>query len=169
MSEHRDTMSEHRDTSIRVRACRPADAPVIAEVFLAARATSLPWLPKVHADADVRAWVAQVLIHRPETFVAESEGRVVGFAALREDHLDHLYVHPDFHGRGAGTALLGEAVRHRPNGLKLWVFQQNAQARRFYERRGFVLLHETDGAANEEHTPDALYGWTPSAVLKGSA
>jgi GNAT superfamily N-acetyltransferase len=95
--------------------------------------------------------------------------RVGGFAALGDDHLDHLYVHPDFHHGGVGTALLQHVIFHRPNGLKLWVFQQNAQARRFYEHHGFVLLHQTDGAANEERTPDALYGWTPSHALRGSA
>jgi GNAT superfamily N-acetyltransferase len=138
-------------------------------VFLTARETCLPYLPKVHPDADVRAWIARVLVHRPEVWVAELHGRVVGFAALGDDHLDHLYVHPDFHSRGVGTALLHEAMRHRPNALKLWVFQQNAQARRFYERRGFVVLRETDGTGNEERTPDALYGWGPSAALKGPA
>jgi ribosomal protein S18 acetylase RimI-like enzyme len=146
---------------VRIRACRPTDAPAVADAFLSARATCLPWLPKVHADSDVRAWVAQVLVHRPHVYVAELDGRVVGFAALRDDYLDHLYVHPDFQNRGAGTALLHEAMRNRPNGLRLWVFQQNGQARRFYKRHGFVLLRETDGAANEERTPDALYGWAP--------
>ena len=162
-------MSEQRASSTRVRPCRPTDAPAVAGAFLSARATCLPWLPRVHADSDVRAWAAQVLIHRPEVYVAEIAGRVVGFAALRDDHLDHLYVHPNFHNRGAGTALLHEAMRHRPNGLKLWVFQRNAQARRFYERNGFVLLRETDGTTNEERMPDALYGWTPTNASRGSA
>ena len=43
--------------------------------------------------------------------------------------------------------------------LHLWTFQRNAQARRFYEARGFALVKETDGAANEEKEPDALYLW----------
>jgi hypothetical protein len=43
---------------------------------------------------------------------------------------------------------------------QLWTFQRNAQARRFYEARGFVLIQETDGARNEEKEPDALYLWT---------
>jgi ribosomal protein S18 acetylase RimI-like enzyme len=156
-------MSEQLATSIRIRPCRPADAPAVAEAFLSARTTCLSWLPKVHADPDVRAWVAQVLVHRSEVYIAELDGRVVGFAALRDDHLDHLYVHPDHQNRGAGTALLRQVMSDRPNGLRLWVFQQNAQARRFYERHGFMLLEQTDGAANEERTPDALYGWAPYA------
>ena len=44
--------------------------------------------------------------------------------------------------------------------LHLWTFQRNAQARRFYEARGFALVKETDGAANEEKEPDARYLWT---------
>ena len=161
-------MREQPAAPIRIRPCRPEDAPGVADAFLSARAACLPWLPKVHADSDVRAWIAQVLVHQPEVWVAELNGRVVGFAALRDDHLDHLYVHPDYHNRGAGTALLHEAMRHRPNGLRLWVFQHNAQARRFYERHGFALLHETDGAGNEERTPDALYGWQPRAHRVGA-
>lgn len=44
--------------------------------------------------------------------------------------------------------------------LYLWTFQRNAPARRFYEKRGFVLIEETDGARNEEKEPDALYLWS---------
>jgi hypothetical protein len=44
--------------------------------------------------------------------------------------------------------------------LQLWTFQRNAQARRFYEARGFALAQETDGARNQEKEPDALYLWT---------
>ena len=43
--------------------------------------------------------------------------------------------------------------------LRLWVFQENVGARRFYERRGFRLVRETDGAGNEEKEPDALLEW----------
>jgi hypothetical protein len=44
--------------------------------------------------------------------------------------------------------------------LQLWTFQRNAQVRRFYESRGFVLVEETDGAGNEEREPDARYLWS---------
>ena len=38
-------------------------------------------------------------------------------------------------------------------------FQKNIAARRFYERNGFVVIEETDGAGNEEREPDVLYEW----------
>jgi GNAT superfamily N-acetyltransferase len=46
-------------------------------------------------------------------------------------------------------------------GLRLWTFQKNEGARRFYERHGFDVVEMTDGAGNEEHEPDVLYAWTP--------
>ena len=42
----------------------------------------------------------------------------------------------------------------------------NNLARRFYEARGFVLIRQTDGAANEEKEPDALYLWNRPAPLR---
>ena len=45
--------------------------------------------------------------------------------------------------------------------ITFWVFQQNARARRFYERHGCRAIEFTDGAFNEEKTPDVLYEWHP--------
>jgi hypothetical protein len=41
--------------------------------------------------------------------------------------------------------------------IRLYTFQANAGARRFYERHGFVPIEFTDGQANEERCPDVLY------------
>jgi len=46
-------------------------------------------------------------------------------------------------------------------GLRLFAFQRNAPARRFYEARGFIAKEFTDGATNMEREPDVLYEWTP--------
>ena len=47
--------------------------------------------------------------------------------------------------------------------LSLWTFQQNARARRFYAKHGFVAVVETDGLDNEEKLPDVLYRWRRDA------
>ena len=51
---------------------------------------------------------------------------------------------------------------------QLWTFQDNARARRFYEARGFVAEEFTDGAGNEEKTPDVRYVW-PGRAAAGLA
>ena len=63
--------------------------------------------------------------------------------------------------RGIGSALLERAKARMPGGFRLWVFQANTGARRFYERNGLRVVRLTDGSENEEETPDALYEWLP--------
>jgi len=143
-----------------VRRARHDDAEAVGRVFLAARAT-MDYLPDLHTEEETFAFISDVVVAGQEVYVAEEDGVVVGFAAMHGDMLEHLYVHPDAQARGFGSALLEEAKRACPGGFRLWVFQRSEQARRFYEARGFRLLELTDGAANEEREPDALYGWKP--------
>ena len=82
---------------------------------------------------------------------------------LGDGMLNHLYVDPDAMGGGIGTALLARAQERCPQGFRLWTFQQNKGARRFYERSGFRVVELTDGSGNEEREPDVLYEWKPSA------
>src|SRR5574340_242552 len=143
-----------------VRHATPEDAVAVADVFIASF-RGLAFLPGLHTDDEIRAWIATVVLPEDEVWIAESNGGVVGFAAVGDDHLHHLYVHPDAQNRGIGTALLERVKEQRPHGFRLWVFQRNTGARRFYERHGCRLVELTDGSGNEEREPDALYSWAP--------
>ena len=99
------------------------------------------------------------ILENKETWVAERDGKVVGFAVVDGGWLEHLYVHPSRFNSGTGSKLFEAATKKHPQGFQFWAFQQNAGARRFYERHGSALVRLTDGADNEEKTPDALYVW----------
>ena len=141
-----------------IRLAGTHDIDTIADVFVASFA-GLTFLPKLHTDADTRRWIREEMVPRHEVWVAELEGEIVGFAALSGDLLSHLYVHPAAQRRGVGTALLGLVKAERPNGFRLWTFQRNEAARRFYERNGCQIVQLTDGSGNEEKEPDVLYEW----------
>lgn len=143
-----------------VREAGPADAAAVAAAFLAARA-GMGYLPRLHTDEETRAYLRDVVLATARVWVAEVGGAgVVGFAAVTGgDRLDHLFVHPDHQGGGAGTALLTTVQRLHPGGLVLWVFAANPRAAALYERHGFVVERRTDGADNEENLPDVLYRW----------
>jgi ribosomal protein S18 acetylase RimI-like enzyme len=97
---------------------------------------------------------------RQDVVVAESNAGIVGFIAMSEGGMvEHLYVRPGHQRMGVGTALLDQAKRRMPRGFRLWVFQANEAARRFYEKHGLRVVRLTDGSGNEERTPDALYEW----------
>lgn len=150
-----------------IRPAEASDAEAVAAVQLRSRAAAaMP--PGVHTDDEVRAWLAGRLA-TDEVWVAESDGEVVGYARMTETWLDDLYVAPEHAGRGIGSALLDLAKARRPGGFCLWVFEMNEPARAFYARQGLVELERTDGAANEERSPDVRMAWPgadPLAFLR---
>ncbi len=142
---------------------RPAgssDAAAVADVFLAARA-EMTYLPDLHTEEDTRRYLAEIVLPTCTVAVAQRDGSVEGFAALTDDVLHHLYVHPRSQGRGAGLRLLRWAKRVASAGFTLWVFQENHRALDFYRRRGLVEVRRTDGRGNEEGLPDVLMDCRP--------
>ena len=133
------------------------DADRVGNIFLEARNAAMSYLPEVHTDDQVRSWIAGTVLTNEDVFVETDDGDPVGFVALTESMLEHLYVQPRSWGHGSGSRLLEHAKQQRPDGFTLWVFQRNERARSFYERRGLVLVRTTDGDGNEEGEPDALY------------
>lgn len=155
-------MTTEESTAFTLRRATSADAAAVADVYLESFHATYDF-PLAHADDEVRDWVAEHLVPSLETWVAEDEGgRVVAMMALDDDgELDQLYVGPRHQGRGIGTALLALAKQRRPGGLRLYTFQVNARARRFYEQHGFLVVDLNDGSRNEEHQPDVRYRWPP--------
>lgn len=125
-----------------IRRATPADADGIAAVevrtFRHAYADILD--PEFLADLDpaVRAEEWREYVGKPDraVFVAEVEGRVVGYASVRDDgHLRTLYVDPVAQGAGVGTQLL--AAAEEAGARELEVFAANGHGVRFYEARGW--------------------------------
>jgi putative acetyltransferase len=144
-----------------IRRASPADADAVGRVFVRAR-DEMTYLPRI-VDKD-RPKLGGWIVERHEVWVAEEDGRIVGFAGLHPGLLEHLYVEPTEQNRGIGTALLEHVKASLPDGFEFWVFQKNEAGRRFYERHGARLVRLTDGADNMEREPDALYEWRPGPV-----
>ncbi len=86
-------------------------------------------------------------------WVAEIDGAVAGTGAIRPKEgatceLKRLYVNASFRGRGVGRALYdhAEAFARGAGYEKIWLDSSRkfAEARRLYEKNGFVLLEELD-------------------------
>ena len=130
-------------------------------VFLASRAAALPWLPLRHTDAETRWWVEHVVLTRHRTWIATQGNDVLGFAAVTDGQLEHLYLRPDRRRQGIGTLLFEQAQAENPAGFSFSVFTRNVAARPFYERLGCRVVAESDGRDNEEREPDLTYEWRP--------
>lgn len=135
-----------------------ADAGDIARLHRYVMRVSLSFLPELHTAEEDLWFFSERLLPENEVWVVEEAGVIAGYIAFKPGWVTHLYIHPDHQGRGLGDALLAKALEDG-SARELWTFQQNARARAFYEARGFTLVKLTDGADNEEKTPDALYAW----------
>jgi len=144
-----------------LRRAKPHDAGPIAEVYLASRQTFLAYAPLAHSPAEVRRWVTEKLMVTRTVWVEEDAGRITGFAAWTQTPeagwIDQIYVLPGQTGNGAGTRLLAQALQDLKGPIRLYTFQANEGARRFYERHGFKVIRLGDGSDNEERCPDVLY------------
>ncbi len=140
-----------------------SDMLAVAAVFSASRDEALTYLPKLHTEEEDREYFSQVVFCENEVIVCRltTSLAIVGFIAFDEDFVHHLYLLPDYCHRGLGSMLIQEPMQ-RYNKVRLWVFQQNDRARRFYERHGFLSIKFTDGKDNEEKLPDVLYEWRRS-------
>jgi GNAT superfamily N-acetyltransferase len=138
-----------------IRRATADDVEKIVAIFEPSFAT-LDFLPMLHTHEEHLAWFERRL-REDEAYLL---GR--GFAVLQDDWLTYLYVHPAAIGTGIGHALFEHVTTLRRDGFQFWVFQQNERARRFYEAHGAVAVEFTDGAGNEERTPDVRYEWRPS-------
>ena len=151
--------------TLDLRAATSGDANAMADVYLGSRRELVACAPLVHSDEAVRAWIRERLIPAGRTTVAVVEGRVIGLLAVSTgadaSWIEQLYVLPTWVGCGVGTRLLDFARRRLPAPIRLYTFQSNDRARRFYESRGFRAIDFGDGSANEEKCPDILYEWRP--------
>jgi len=76
-----------------------------------------------------------------ECLVAEANGRVVGMIAFSDDEIQNLWVHPDFHRRGVGTALFRAAeAAIRATGQSRMCVCTTGYGRPFYEAMGMTFV-----------------------------
>ena len=109
-----------------------------------------------------RAWLADPA-RDGDAFVAELDGRVVGFAfwgpsegPYAEPHIAEvraIYLDPTVIGSGIGRSLFNAAVddivSHGFAAAVLWVLDSNERARRFYETAGWL----PDGVTKTDERP----------------
>jgi GNAT superfamily N-acetyltransferase len=79
------------------------------------------------------------------TSIIELDGELAGCVTLRPVEggllLEHFYLAPSYQGRGLGTAVLRRLLAQNEVAVRLNVLQ-GSDARRLYERHGFVVESE---------------------------
>ncbi|HEY9599071.1 MAG TPA: GNAT family N-acetyltransferase [Cyanophyceae cyanobacterium] len=150
-------------TSLIFRSATQSDTEGIAKVYLTSRKEFVPFAAIAHSDAAVHQWIGDILIPDHHVIVVEQNSRIIGMMVLSATEgtgwIDQLYLHPDAVGQGIGSKLIERAKAELGSPIRLYTFQENQGAIRFYERHGFKAIQYSDGSENEENCPDILYEW----------
>src|ERR1700691_6783055 len=132
-------------SAVSLRPYLPADARRCAEIFRA----SIEELAAEDYDADQRepgaAGADDERAFGPRltgalTLLAMIDGAVAGFASLKgADHVDMLFVDPEFARQGAGGALIEALTKlAQARGAKRLTVDASDSARPLFERQGFT-------------------------------
>lgn len=98
--------------------------------------------------ASLKPLVASILKKIPVLMYGECDGIPCGFMGIDSDKVEMLFLHPHQRGQGHGRAFMQCALQR---GVSLVdVNEDNAEARAFYERMGFIVFQrsERDGQGN---------------------
>jgi putative acetyltransferase len=109
------------------------------------RRSILELAPLTMPKAEAHAWASKLTLsgmerklRELEVWVAELNGAVVGWGAIRGDMLEGLYAAPEFAGQGVGTGLLDRLEGlMRDREFPSVRAEASSNARDFYLRRGY--------------------------------
>jgi putative acetyltransferase len=121
---------DYRDTDLDEVVMIWYEASKIAHHFISEETLA------VHKELVINTYIPMA-----KTWVAEEDGSVVGFISLLENLVGGLFVSPRNQGKGYGTQLI-EYARSIKGSLLVEVYKENFNARKFYEKCGFVLMGE---------------------------
>jgi putative acetyltransferase len=151
-----------------IRSYQPADFDALIILWRIAREKSLPdfQVRKGYFFYEDMDYFREHILAENTVWVAEDErGRPVAFMAVKEDFIDHLYVHPAHWREGIGEQLLNFARTLSSRHLWLYALQVNLNARAFYEKNGFKAVAFGVSPAPESE-PDVKYEWFKGAEIK---
>ena len=147
-----------------IRLYQPADFDAINILWRVAREVSLPDFQrrKGYFFYQDLAYFRDHLLPENQVWVvldgSQTNSPPVAFMAIKDDFIDHLYVHPEHWRKGLGGQLLAHARNLSPQRLWLYTLQINLNARAFYEKQGFRAI-EFGLSPAPENEPDVKYEW----------
>jgi putative acetyltransferase len=125
---------------VQIRQYKNSDLGAVLSSWESATRLAHPFMTEEFI-AQERQNVAEIYLPNTDTWVVELDGEVKGFIALMGNEVGAIFLRPEFHGRGAGKALMDKAQEIHGD-LEVEVFKENTIGRKFYTQYGFEQLEE---------------------------
>jgi putative acetyltransferase len=143
--------------AIALRPMLPADAPLVAAIF---RGAIEELTGEDYSPAQQEAWMSAAddekafadKLAKDLTLIAAVDRQPVGFASLRNnDHIEMLYVHPHWAGKGVGKTLVDALeTLAAARGTRRITTDASDAAREFFGKRGYAATRRNTVETNGE-------------------
>jgi putative acetyltransferase len=125
---------------MKIRQYENSDLEAVLSVWERATRLAHPFMTEEFI-AQERINTAEIYLPNTDTWVIGTDDQVIGFIALMGNEVGAIFLQPEYHGQGAGKALMDKAQEIHGD-LEVEVFKENSIGREFYSRYGFNQLEE---------------------------
>lgn len=87
--------------------------------------------------------ILQDILHH-SMYLIEDNGEYVGTGCAKDDHITRVYILPQFHGKGYGTAVMDLLEKEISQKYDEAFLDPSSSAIPFYERRGYQIISHED-------------------------
>jgi ribosomal protein S18 acetylase RimI-like enzyme len=141
---------------MHIRTYETEDLHETVTLWWETRRSVFPYIQEKYTFEEYTSHFRDVAV-KNQVWIAQLDNKIIGFMAMRDNCIQHLYVSCNCQRQGVGKALLEIAKQHSPTQLSLYTFQKNIPARTFYEKHGFKAVKF--GLSPDEGEPDIYYEW----------
>lgn len=126
--------------TLDIRLYKKEDLSALLTIWWRASCVAHPFLKKSFLQQEAYN-IVNIYMPITETWVAYDQTRMIGFISLMDNEVGAIFIEPDFHRQGVGTALMHKAVSLRGS-LEVEVFKENKAGFQFYNDYGFITIKE---------------------------
>jgi len=132
-----------------IRKYEKTDIEDVMNIWYNATELAHPFLQDTFVEK-VKRDMRELYLPNALTWVYEEDLKVIGFISMLENEIAGLFVIPDEHARGIGTALVNHVGRTHEF-LEVEVFEKNEIGRAFYNKYGFSPYRESIHDATQQN------------------
>lgn len=123
-----------------IRKYNEIEIPILVDIWERASRVAHPFLDDEFTQM-VKKEMREMYLPNSDSWVYEESNTIIGFISMIENEIGGLFVNPQNHSKGIGTALVNYMKQFHKE-LEVEVFEQNKIGRPFYEKFGFKTIKE---------------------------
>ena len=130
-----------------IRKMQPKEIDNVGNIWLQGNLEAHPFVKKDYWIGNLNSVKEQ--FKEAEIYVSVDKNQIVGFAGLQGNYLAGIFVKKEFRSQSFGGKLL-VYLKQEYSELSLEVYSKNIQAKKFYLRNGFKVIHKDIDESTDE-------------------